>query len=112
MDTSQEVLSPFDRPLDLHLQGLRAHSDDAYRLLPGKGDAPDRWVAKCPMHPDVGFTLILTDQGDDQDPELWCRLGCPEGVIRYALIDNPEREQRARAAAQVLVWAQSYRRAA
>jgi hypothetical protein len=110
VDTTH-ALSPFDRPLDLHLQGLRAHSRDAYRLIPGKGDQPDRWICRCPLHPDVGLTLVLVDQGADHDPALWC-VGCPPAVVRYVLIPDPEREREAERRAAVLLWAQSARRAA
>jgi hypothetical protein len=94
---------PFDRPLDRLLAGLRCHSSDAYRLVPGEHGLPDRWLARCPLHPDVGFTLTVSEEGD-----LRCRAGCPEWAISYALLDDPERERAAAAVARALVWAQNY----
>jgi hypothetical protein len=94
---------PFERPVDQLLAGLRRHTPDAYRLVPGEGDAPDHWIARCPLHVDVGFTLVLTEAG-----RLWCRVGCPEGIIRYALVDDPERERAASATARAIVWGQTY----
>jgi hypothetical protein len=101
---------PFDRPLDRLLAGLRRHSPDAYRLVPGEPGRPDRWLARCPLHPDIGFALVIIDRGDDQEPDLWCKVGCPVGIVRYALAPDPERERAAEAAARVLIWAQTYRK--
>jgi hypothetical protein len=98
---------PFQRPLDRLLAGLRRHSPDSYRLVPGEGDTPDHWIARCPLHVDAGFTLVLSEAG-----RLWCRVGCPEGIIRYALVDDPERERAAESAARVIVWAQNWKRSA
>jgi hypothetical protein len=107
-------LDPFDRPLDRVLEGLRkACGPDPYRLIPGRGDEPDRWAARCPLHPDAGYTLLVTGlPGDEAD--LWCSIGCPPGVLRSVLVPDPEAEKLAAARAKVLLWAQSYgeRRAA
>jgi hypothetical protein len=100
---------PFDRPLDQLLEGLRWHARDAYRLIPGELGEPDRWRARCPLHPDAGFTLLLTELSSGE-VDLWCRTGCPEGVIRYALVPDPEREREAERRAAVLLWAQSFKR--
>jgi hypothetical protein len=98
---------PFERPLDRLLAGLRRHSSDAYRLVPGERGDADRWFARCPFHVDVGFTLTVTEAGD-----LSCRAGCPEWAIRYTLLGDPEREKAAEAAARVIVWAQNWKRSA
>jgi hypothetical protein len=103
---------PFERPVDRVLEGLRRQCrPDPYRLVPGEGEAPDRWTARCPLHPDSGFCLIVTDCGE-RDPGLWCRVGCQAGVIRDVLLGNPGRDRLAAARAKVLVWGQNYRRAA
>jgi hypothetical protein len=94
---------PFSRQLDRLLAGLRRHSSDAYRLIPGQGHEPDRWLARCPFHSDVGFTLTVSEEGD-----LRCGVGCPEWAVRFALLDDPERERAAAAVARAIVWAQSY----
>jgi hypothetical protein len=91
---------PFSRRLDRLLAGLRRHSRDAYRLVPGEGHEPDRWLARCPLHPDVGFTLTVSEEGD-----LQCEVGCPDWAIRFALLDDPERERAAAAVARAIVWA-------
>jgi hypothetical protein len=91
------------------LAGLRAHGSDTYRLVPGQGDEPDRWAAICPMHPAAGRTLLITDRGDGREPEVWCRVGCPAGIVRYALLNDPEREREAERRAAVLLWAQSFK---
>lgn len=107
----RHVTKPFERPLDRLLEGLRWHTPDAYRAIPGEGTAPDRWAARCPLHVAVGFTLLVTDRGD-REPDLWCQVGCPPNVIRYTLVPDPERDQKAEETAQALLWAQNYRRAA
>jgi hypothetical protein len=99
---------PFARPVDRLLAGLRAHASDAYRLVPGEANQPDRWIACCPLHVDVGFTLVVTDRGDDRKPAVWCRVGCPEKVIRRVLVPDPEAERAAAATARAIVWAQTY----
>jgi hypothetical protein len=98
---------PFERPIDRILAGLRRHTSDAYRLIAGERGDADRWLARCPFHVDVGFTLTITEAGG-----LSCRAGCPEWALRYALLDDPEREKAAEAAARVLVWAQNWKRSA
>jgi hypothetical protein len=98
---------PFERPVDRILAGLRRHTPDAYRLIPGERGGADRWLARCPFHPDVGFTLTITEAGG-----LSCRVGCPEWAITYALVDDPEREKAAAATARVIVWAQDWKRSA
>jgi hypothetical protein len=95
-------------PLDEFLKGLRRHASDAYRLVAGEGGDPDRWLARCPLHVDVGFTLVVTDRGDDREPGLWCRAGCPAWAIGYALVDDLEREQAAAAVARAIVYGQAY----
>jgi hypothetical protein len=99
--------SPFDRPVDRILAGLRRHADDAYRLIPGERGGADRWLARCPFHPDVGFSLTVTEAGG-----LSCQAGCPEWAIRYALVDDPDRQKTTEAAARVIVWAQNWKRSA
>jgi hypothetical protein len=107
---------PFARPLDRRLQGLRRHcGPDPYRLIPG--DDSDRWAARCPLHPGVtgawsAYTLVVADREHEQEPELWCRVGCPPWVIRYVLLPDPEREHEAAERARVLVWAQNWERSA
>jgi hypothetical protein len=98
--------------VDRLLERLRWHTPDAYRLVPGEGTAPDQWAARCPLHPDVGFTLLITDRGDDREADVWCRVGCPRNVIRYVLTPDPEREREARRRADTLVWAQNWKAAA
>jgi hypothetical protein len=100
-------VDPFERPLDRILAGLRRHADDAYRLIPGDGDEADRWTARCPFHVDVGFSLTVAEAGG-----LSCRAGCPEWAIRYALLDDPEREKAAEAVARAIVWSQTWKRSA
>lgn len=96
---------PFERPLDRLLAGLRAHSPDAYRLVPGERGDPDHWIARCPLHVDAGFTLVVTEGGG-----LSCRLGCPEWAVRCALLEwvDPERKRAAAAVARAIVWGQTY----
>jgi len=79
--------------------------------MPGDGTVPDQWAAKCPLHPDAGFTLLVTER-PGRDPDLWCRVGCPPNVIRYVLIPDPERDHEARRRADVLGWAQNWKAAA
>jgi hypothetical protein len=102
------VTNPFERPLDRLLEGLRWNARDSYRLIPSKGDAPDRWAARCPLHSSVGFTLLITDRGDDREPDIWCRVGCPPNVIRYVLVPDSERYQEATRRAETLTWAQRW----
>jgi hypothetical protein len=109
--------NPFDRPLDRLLQGLRRQcGPDSYRLLPGQGDERDRWKARCPLHPGVaeawsGYTLLVTEL-PGHEADIWCQIGCPPWAIRYALLPDPEREREAERRAAVLLWAQSWKRAA
>jgi hypothetical protein len=98
---------PFQRPVDRLLAGLRRHAPDSYRLVVDERGGSDRWIARCPFHPDVGFSLTVTEAGG-----LWCKVGCPEWAITYALVDDPERERAAEAAARVIVWAQNWKRSA
>jgi hypothetical protein len=102
--------SPFERATDRILEGLRRHcGPDAYRLIPGEGDAPDRWASPCPLHPSSGFSLLVTET--DGEPDLWCRVGCPRGWIRYVLTPDPERDREAARRAKAIVWAQNWRAA-
>jgi hypothetical protein len=39
---------------------------------------------------------------------VWCKVGCPTGIVRYALLDDPEREREAERRAAVLLWARSF----
>jgi hypothetical protein len=101
--------APFSRPLDRILEGLRRSCQpDAYRLIPGEGDEADRWAARCPLHVDAGFTLLVTEDQAGGEPALWCRAGCPPAIIRYALVPDPERQREAERRAAVLLWAQSW----
>jgi hypothetical protein len=115
---ADKVTEPFERPLDRLLEGLRwGCSPGAYGLIPGETCTPDRWAAKCPLHPDVGYTLLVTgclcDPGDPRcscEPAVWCQVGCPEWAIKYTLLPDPEREREAERRSAVLLWAQSYRK--
>jgi hypothetical protein len=98
---------PFARPLDRLLAGLRRHSPDAYRLIPGEHGLPDRWLAHCPLHVSTGHSMALLERADG-DVVLACAAGCPECVIRELLDPDTERERIAAARAAVLLWAQSY----
>jgi hypothetical protein len=94
--------------VDRLLEGLRWHCQpDPYRLVPGP---PDRWAGKCPLHPDAGFTLLITETNGDAD--VWCSVGCPEGWIRYVIDRDLDRDREAAERAQMLVWAQTWRAAA
>jgi hypothetical protein len=106
---------PFDRPVDRILLRVRMlcreyEIDDPHRLLPGEGDEPDGWLACCPLHPSAGQTLLVIDRGDDREPYLSCSVGCPSGSVRYALDLDPELNEAAEAASQVLAWAQRFTR--
>jgi hypothetical protein len=107
-DDPDEPSDPFERSVDRLLEGLRWHLRDAYRLIPAERDEPDRWRARCPLHPDAGFTLLITELPSGE-ADVWCRIGCPAGIVRYALIPDLEREREAERRAGVLLWAQSFR---
>jgi len=100
-----------ERPVDRTLAGLRWHSHDAYRLVSGQDGAGDRWAARCPLHPASDFSLVVVDEGDDREPSLWCKVGCPPQVICYTLSFDPERDRVAAERAEALVWAQNWRAA-
>jgi hypothetical protein len=102
---------PPQAAVDGFLEGLRRHSRDAYKLVPGQNGARDRWAARCPLHPSSGFHLVVVDEGDDREPSLWCKVGCPPRVIRYTLNFDAERDRVAAERAEVLVWAQNWRAA-
>jgi hypothetical protein len=96
---------PFARPLDRVLTGLRAHCGaDAYRA----GQELDQWTARCPLHPDAGFTLDVRELPDGK-VALRCRVGCPPKAIHNVLVPDPQREEAADATARALLWAQRYR---
>jgi hypothetical protein len=94
---------PFQRPLDRLLAGLRAQASDAYRLEPGKDGRADAWLCRCPLHPDTGFSLTIVDRGDDQEPWMYCVVGCSPRLIEWTLGFHPEHDEKARALAEQLV---------
>ena len=128
------------RDLDRLLQGLRRHcGTDAYRLVPVgpdrwneiqpapahwgvRGDGwptpdarlisggPDHPIARCPLHPSAGYSLVIKEKYHGAKASVWCRVGCDEVALRHVLIEDAERERRARARAEVLVWAQGWSR--
>ena len=102
-----ESPNPFERSVDRLLEGLRRVAVDSYRLMPGD---PARSASVCPLHPSTGFAVLITEVSDD-DADVWCRGGCPGWAVKYALISDPERDREVARRAQVLVWAQSYRKA-
>ena len=101
--------SPFERPVDSLLRGLRwACQPDPYRLVPGSDGEPDHWVARCPVHPAASaYTLLITELPDGR-ADVWCSVGCDRASIVWLLVPDPEREARAEAYSRVLLWAQSY----
>jgi hypothetical protein len=97
-------------PVDRVLEGLRVNcGPDAYRC----SDRLDVWSARCPLHPDAGFTLHVREYPDGR-VVFWCRVGCPVAVIEDLLMPDPRRAERAELYARVLAWARTYneRRAA
>ena len=102
--------NPFARPLDRVLERLRRISRDAYRLVPGQGSAPDRWRARCPLHPDAGFTLWVVDYGDKHWPLIQCDIGCQPTVLWRLLRPELQAELNSRAEhrAEVLLWAKRW----
>ena len=92
---SRRPPDPFTRPLDRTLERLRELYPDAYRLLPGR---PDRWRARCPLHPDAGFTLELVDYGERRWPLASCSVGCSARVLWRMLRPELEAQQHDRAA--------------
>jgi len=98
-----------DTDVDRVLEGLRCTTSDAYRLIPGEGEEPDRWRARCPLHADSGWSLLVAERGVG-DAELWCRVGCPPSILRQILLPDPEHERWVEAMASVLLWAQSVKR--
>lgn len=94
---------PFARPLDQFLATLRQGGIDC-RLIPGQ---PDRWLTPCPIHPDAGPSLVAIDRGAEA-PALWCRVGCDPGLIRWALLGDPDLERAAEAVSRALLWERGY----
>jgi hypothetical protein len=111
--------NPFGRDVDRLLRGLRVMAREyelerVYEPIPGSGHEPDRWKALCPVHPGVErYTLLITELPGGR-ADVCCSVGCSAASIRYILLGDRERERRAEAYAQVIVWAQQYgkRRAA
>jgi hypothetical protein len=106
---------PFDRALDRVLTAIRVlcreyEIPDAYRLVPGEGDDPDAWRARCPLHPSSGHHLLVVSRGEDAEPWLACRVGCSPAIVRFALDLDPEFNEAAEVAARVLIWAQEFTR--
>jgi hypothetical protein len=97
---------PFTRPLDRLLTGLRLHCGPDPYVTRGVGV----WWARCPLHPDAGYSLLVTEQEEGREVELCCRVGCPPSVIRGLLVPDPEREAIAAARAAAIVWAQMWSR--
>jgi hypothetical protein len=106
---------PSDRDVDRLLRGLRDLAGEyqlerVYELIPGGTVEPDRWKALCPVHPSAErYTLLITELPGNR-ADVCCSVGCSAASIRYILLGDPERERRAEAYAQVLLWAQSYAR--
>ena len=77
------------------------------RLISG---GPDHPIARCPLHPSAGYSLVIKEKYHGAKASVWCRVGCDEVALRHVLIEDAERERRARARAEVLVWAQGWSR--
>ena len=108
------------RDLDRLLQGLRRHcGTDAYRLVPVgpdrwneiqpapahwgvRGDGwptpdarlisggPDHPIARCPLHPSAGYSLVIKEKYHGAKASVWCRVGCDEVALRHVLIEDAE----------------------
>jgi hypothetical protein len=95
--------------VDRLLEGLRfACSPSPYRLIPGAGADPDRWICRCPLHPASAPTMTITEIPDGA-ADIWCRIGCSPKLIRFVLLGDPDLDRRARAIAHALIWARNYR---
>ncbi|MBA3262348.1 MAG: hypothetical protein H0T69_07770 [Thermoleophilaceae bacterium] len=106
---------PAARPLDRLLAGLREFAREfeldppPYRALVPVGDAvADSWSAVCPHHEATGLSLLIVDNGDEVEPTLRCKYGCPPAGIRRILGPDPERDAQVAAVVEVLVWASTW----
>jgi hypothetical protein len=54
------------------------------------------------------------DRGEEEQPGMFCSVGCSPSILRWAMDLDPEADARAEVVAKVLAWKQQYtaRRAA